>query len=87
MKDGQTAYRQGFKAVPNIYFVLYGKFDYKVWEEVKNNDTETSGTEGPSKVVSPDGTKQQVSFGERCGLGWTIGEEILFNDKDHEEIM
>ena len=53
MKDGQTAYRQGFKAVPNIYFVLYGKFDYKVWEEVKNNDTETSGTEGPSKVVSP----------------------------------
>jgi len=72
--------------VQNIYFVLYGKFDYKVWEEVQN-DTDTSGTDAPERVISPDGTKHQVAFGERVGLGWTIGEEILFIDKDHDEIM
>ena len=38
----------------NIYFVLFGEFDY---------ETETWG---------------RKRFGERVGLGWTIGEEILF---------
>ena len=37
----------------NVYFVLYGEFDY-----IKDADEQ---------------------FGERCGLGWTIGEEILYH--------
>jgi hypothetical protein len=40
----------------NVYFVLYGDFDYKY---------------------------EGNQFGERCGLGWTIGEEILYSK--HEE--
>ena len=35
--------------MPNVYFVLYGEFEYR---------------------------NQGAMFGERCGLGWTIGEEI-----------
>ena len=35
----------------NVYFVLYGEFDYE---------------------------KKDCEFGSRVGLGWTIGEEILF---------
>jgi hypothetical protein len=35
----------------NVYFVLYGEFDY---------------------------TYEGNRLGERCGLGWTIGEEILY---------
>lgn len=27
--SGQAAYRQGVKAMQNVYFVLYGDFDYK----------------------------------------------------------
>lgn len=56
LKPGQTAYRQGIKAANNVYFVLYGTFDYKVWEE-KAEDTDTSNTEAPERVISPDGTK------------------------------
>ena len=26
-------------------------------------------------------------FGDVMGLGWTIGEEILYSDNDDEEIM
>lgn len=29
LASGQTAYRQGVKAMQNVYFVLYGEFDYK----------------------------------------------------------
>jgi len=38
----------------NVYFVLYGDFDYE------------SGEAG-------------AKFGEQVGIGWTIGEEILFS--------
>ena len=58
LKKGQCAYRQGVKAMKNVYFVLYGEFDYK---------------------------HEGNQFGERCGLGWTIGEEILYN-KDEEPL-
>lgn len=39
----------------NVYFVLYGDFDYKYEGNV---------------------------IGERCGLGWTIGEEILYSKQE-----
>ena len=39
----------------NVYFVLYGEFDYQ---------------------------SKAVNFGDRVGLGWTIGEEILFSKAD-----
>jgi hypothetical protein len=52
LSNGQAAYRQGVKAMQNVYFVLYGDFDYKYEGNV---------------------------IGERCGLGWTIGEEILYS--------
>ena len=39
----------------NVYFVLYGDFDYM---------------------------SQEAAFGETVGLGWTIGEEILFSKAD-----
>jgi len=42
----------------NVYFVLYGEFDY-----MKGGDEQ---------------------FGERCGLGWTIGEEILFHEPEED---
>jgi len=51
LTPGQSAYRQGLRAMKNVYFVLYGDFDYRF---------------------------EGSSFGERCGLGWTIGEEILY---------
>ena len=57
LKAGQTAYKHNRRAMNNVYFVLYGEFDYM------KDDVE--------------------QFGERCGLGWTIGEEILFH-KDAE---
>jgi hypothetical protein len=53
LSPGQAAYRQGLKAMPNVYFVLYGDFDYRF---------------------------EGSSFGERCGLGWTIGEEIIYTE-------
>merc|ERR1711893_96426 len=57
LKAGQTAYKHNRRAMNNVYFVLYGEFDYM------KDDVE--------------------QFGERCGLGWPIGEEILFH-KDAE---
>ena len=36
----------------NVYFVLYGDFDYE---------------------------SKEAKFGEQVGIGWTIGEEILFS--------
>lgn len=39
----------------NVYFVLYGEFDY---------------------------FSEKDKFGDRVGLGWTIGEEILFHRAD-----
>lgn len=36
----------------NVYFVMYGEFDYQ---------------------------QSEATFGDRVGLGWTIGEEILFS--------
>lgn len=54
LKPGQTAYKEGKVAMKNVYFVLYGDFDYE------------SGEAG-------------AKFGEQVGIGWTIGEEILFN--------
>ena len=55
LASGQTAYRQGVKAMQNVYFVLYGEFDYKF---------------------------EGGQFGERCGLGWTIGEEVLYSKSE-----
>ena len=39
----------------NVYFVMYGEFDYQ---------------------------QQEATFGDRVGLGWTIGEEILFSKSE-----
>ena len=58
--------------------MLYGQFDYKVWEDVEGNIAEKSNVKNDKESGNNTGEKVQVAFGERCGLGWTIGEEVLF---------
>lgn len=60
LKKGQAAYREDKTAMKNVYFVLYGEFDY---------------------------VSQMQQFGDRVGLGWTIGEEILFHKSDPAKRM
>lgn len=55
LKPGQTAYKEDKVAMKNVYFVLYGDFDYQ---------------------------SQEANFGDQVGLGWTIGEEIMFSKAD-----
>jgi hypothetical protein len=57
--------------------VLYGNFDYKVQEDISINSKDSK----PQSKV----TRKQVQFGERCGLGWTLGEEILFDEDETED--
>ena len=55
LKPGQTAYKEDKVAMKNVYFVLYGDFDYE---------------------------SKETKFGDQVGIGWTIGEEILFSKAD-----
>ena len=55
LKKGQAAYKQDKNAMPNVYFVLYGEFEYRFNDE---------------------------PFGEKCGLGWTVGEEVMYKKSD-----
>ena len=55
LKAGKTAYMEDKVAMKNVYFVLYGDFDYE---------------------------SKEAKFGEQVGIGWTIGEEILFSKAD-----
>lgn len=56
LKPGGTVYKEDQAAKPNLYFVMYGRYNF------------TS-----NKVPGDDG-----KFGEKLGLGWTVGEEILY---------
>ena len=63
----------------NLYFVLYGNFDYKVYEDSLRTIKDTKSINGKPP------TRHQIQFGERCGLGWTLGEEILFDEDEKEK--
>lgn len=60
LKEGQTVYREKQIARANVYFVLYGQFNFT------------------SQFLK---LKENNEFGEIIGLGWTIGEEILYGSK------
>ena len=60
LKEGQTVYREKQIARANVYFVLYGQFNFT------------------SQVLKQ---KEDNQFGEIIGLGWTIGEEILYGSR------
>lgn len=55
LMNGFGAYQEGFRAMNNIYFVLYGEL----------------------KLF-----KNGQPFGEPLIMGYTLGEEILFSDRD-----
>ncbi len=76
LKKGQCAYRQGFKAQKKFYFVLYGEFDFE--------ETKKLGKINPKTKKE---ATEQVKFGEPVGLGWTIGEEVIFEPEDSNEVL
>lgn len=53
--NGFGGYQEGFRAMNNIYFVLYGEL----------------------KLF-----KKGQAFGDPLVMGYTLGEEILFSDRD-----
>jgi len=46
---------------------LYGEFDFEVTKKLGNIHPKTKKE-----------ATEQVKFGEPVGLGWTIGEEVIF---------
>lgn len=63
LKPGGYVYREDQPAKANIYFVMYGRYNFT------------------SSKIKEDGGK----FGEKLGLGWTVGEEILYTDIDNKD--
>lgn len=56
INNDQHVYKDNFKAVNNIYFILYGDIRFE---------------------------KEEVgSVGETLGIGQTVGEEVLFDDRE-----
>lgn len=51
--------------------MLYGEFEFE--------ETKKQGYINPKTKKE---ATEQVVFGERVGLGWTIGEEVMFEDNE-----
>lgn len=65
LKETQTVYKESQPARANIYFVLYGQYEFSC-----------------SVIKKTERTPNAPKFGEIMGIGWTIGEEILYGPID-----
>ena len=55
---------------------MYGEFDFEVTKKLGNINPKTKRE-----------ATEQVKFGEPVGLGWTIGEEVIFEPEDSNEVL